>query len=56
MIYPDAMFLPGSSLEPIDEKMNLLVEGLTQWEPEVQETGIRAPEKITVTAKAQSKK
>ena len=51
MIYPDAMFLPGSDLGPIDEKMPLLVEGLTQWEPEVQELGTRSPERITITAK-----
>ncbi len=50
VMYPEAMFWPGGSLEPIDENMDALVEGLTYWEPEIRETGIFTPELITIVA------
>jgi hypothetical protein len=51
VVYPERLFLPGSDLEPINEKMGELVDGLTEWEPTIQETGVYSPDKITITAK-----
>ncbi len=50
VLYPEEMFWPGGSLEPIDDNMGALIEGLTHWEPEIRETGIFSPEKITIEA------
>jgi len=34
VIYPHEMFVPGSDLTPIEEKLDELIAGLTKWEPE----------------------
>ncbi len=35
VIYPIDMFVPGSDLTPIDEKMDELIAGLTDWKPKL---------------------
>jgi len=38
--FPNAMFLPGSDLSPLNEHIDTIVDGLTSWEPKVNETGL----------------
>jgi hypothetical protein len=48
VVYPSDMFLPKSDLSPIREKIDQLVSGLTEWDPEVQEKAVISPSKIVV--------
>jgi hypothetical protein len=45
---PLEMFLPGSDLTPIQENIDTLVYGLTQWQPTIKEKKIQPPPKIIV--------
>ena len=51
VIYPVDMFVPGSDLNPIVEKMDELIAGLTTWEPKMEERGIITPSKVRVEGK-----
>jgi hypothetical protein len=48
VVYPVDMFMPGSDLTPIDEKMDKLIAGLTKWEPKKKEKKAITPPKIMV--------
>jgi hypothetical protein len=53
VVFPLEMFFPGSDLTPISENVDKIVEGLTKWEPELQEKGIIKPrEMIAVEGKS----
>jgi len=41
--FPMEMFLPGSDLTPINENIDKVVYGLTQWEPKVTAKGVFKP-------------
>lgn len=45
------MFLPASDLTPINENIDIFVEGLTKWEPEVKEKGIYPKANVEVEGK-----
>ncbi|MFC2006213.1 hypothetical protein ACFLVG_04590 [Chloroflexota bacterium] len=49
--YPLEMFIPGSDLTPIEEKMDELIAGLTKWKPETKEKKVITPSKIRVEGK-----
>ena len=49
--FPVEMFVAASDLTPINENIDKVVYGLTEWEPEIQEPGLYAAENITVTGK-----
>jgi hypothetical protein len=46
--FPTEMFEPGSDLTPINENIDKIVYGLTEWVPAIEEVGIRTPPNITV--------
>ncbi|MFC1986562.1 hypothetical protein ACFLWC_06200, partial [Chloroflexota bacterium] len=48
VIYPLDMFLPGSDLITIEEKMDDLIAGLTKWKPEKEGKKVIKPPKIIV--------
>ncbi len=48
--FPMEMFLPGSDLSPIEQNMDRIVDGLTQWNPETKEIRTALP-KVTVEGK-----
>jgi len=51
VIYPVGMFIPGSNLSPIEEKMDELIAGLTKWEPQLKGKGVVSPPKLRVEGK-----
>ncbi len=50
-IYPVNMFVPGSDLTPIEEKMEELIAGLTKWEPKIEAKRMVTPPKVRVEGK-----
>jgi hypothetical protein len=48
--FPMEMFLAGSSLSPIEQNIERVVDGLTQWKPEAKVTKV-APATLTVEGK-----
>jgi hypothetical protein len=46
--FPMEMFLADSDLTPINENIDKIIYGLTEWEPEVKETGLYTPSKVKV--------
>ena len=48
VIYPVNMFIPGSDLTPIEQKMDALIAGLTKWVPKIEVKGTITPPKIRV--------
>lgn len=46
--FPTPLFMVGSDLTPISEKIDQFVAGLTQWQPEAKEKGIVSPPTVTV--------
>ena len=48
--FPIAPFLVGSDLGPIEDGCSRFVEGLTEWRPRADETGLRQPPKVAVQA------
>ncbi len=50
-VYPLGMFIPGSDLTPIEEKMDELIAGLTKWKPKTKEKKVITPPKIRVEGK-----
>ncbi|MFC1928571.1 hypothetical protein ACFLXK_03075 [Chloroflexota bacterium] len=51
VIYPLEMFIPGSDLTPIEEKMDEFIAGLTKWKPEMEGKKVVKPPKIRVEGK-----
>lgn len=51
VVYPIDMFVPGSDLTPIEEKMNELVAGLTEWELKLAAKKAVVPPKVIVKGK-----
>lgn len=49
-IFPSEMFTTGSDLTPLEEHMEELLAGLTEWEPEQKETGLFSAELIDLEA------
>jgi hypothetical protein len=49
--WPSMMFAPDSDLTPINENIDKIVYGLTEWEPKIKETGLFSSPKVTVTGK-----
>jgi hypothetical protein len=49
--WPQEMFFPNSDLTPINENMDKIIFGLTQWEAENKSTGAQTPPKVTVQGK-----
>jgi hypothetical protein len=50
VVFPSALFLPGSDISPISERFDEIVAGLTTWSPERTETGVFSPPMVTVQA------
>lgn len=48
--FPISPFLVGSDLTPIEEGCARFVEGLTDWQPRAEQTGLRQPPKLKVEA------
>lgn len=51
VIYPVEMFLSSSDLTPLEEKMDELIAGLTQWKPKAKEKKVVTPPKISIEGK-----
>ena len=51
VIYPVDMFVPGSVLVPIEEKIDELIAGLTKWQPTIKEKKTITPPKVKVEGK-----
>ncbi len=51
VVYPVGMFIPGSDLTPIGEKMDELIAGLTKWKPKIEEKRVIRPPKVRVEGK-----
>jgi hypothetical protein len=49
--FPNAMFLPGSDLTPINENIDKIVYGLTQWQPKTTAKGVFPADPVTVSGK-----
>ncbi|MFC1861812.1 hypothetical protein ACFLT4_05820 [Chloroflexota bacterium] len=47
-VYPLGMFIPGGDLTPIEEKMDELIAGLTEWKPKMEGKRVIRPPKIRV--------
>jgi hypothetical protein len=50
VVMPMAPFLVGSDLTPLEERMDDVSAGLTNWRPKVTQTGVRAPEVVSIEA------
>lgn len=48
--FPIAPFLVGSDLAPIEGAFDQFVDGLTNWQPKTDRTGLSLPPKVTVEA------
>ena len=48
--FPSNMFLPGSDLTPIEQDIDKIICGLTQWEPSLRGTTVEAMRKVSVEA------
>ena len=46
--YPSEMFLPGSDLRPIADKLDSLIAGFTQWEPRIKKKGVSSAGMFTI--------
>ncbi len=51
VLYPVEMFVPGSDLTPIEEKMEELIAGLTKWEPPTEAKRVITLPKVRVEGK-----
>ena len=49
--FPSNMFLPDSDLTPIEQNIDKIILGLTQWEPSVKGKAVEAPKKVAVVGK-----
>ena len=47
-IFPSEMFTTGSDLTPLEQHMEELLSGLTDWEPETKELGLVQPDMIEI--------
>ena len=53
--FPSPMFVPGSDLTPLEENVEQIIYGLTQWEPTVKKRGSEeAPKKVAIEGKDDS--
>lgn len=50
VIFPIDPFLVGSDLTPVEQAVGQFSEGLTEWQPAAQETGVRQPPMVSVEA------
>lgn len=48
-VFPSTMFLPGADLTTLQENIDRIIDGLTQWEPATRETARLKTPKLTVT-------
>jgi hypothetical protein len=51
VVFPVGLFLVGSDLAPIGQKMDLFIQGLTRWKPSTQETKNIDPPAIEIRGK-----
>ncbi len=51
VIFPTAMFVPGSDLTPVEKNIDKIIEGFTKWEPKTKEKGVVMPTKVRVQGK-----
>jgi hypothetical protein len=51
VIYSHELFVPGSDLTPIEEKLEELIAGLTKWEPSPETDRLFIPSKVVVEGK-----
>jgi hypothetical protein len=48
--FPSNMFLPDSDLAPIEQNIDKIIYGLTQWKPNAKGKPVEAPKKLAVEA------
>jgi hypothetical protein len=46
--FPSNMFLPGSDLTPVEQNIDKIIFGLTQWEPTQKGKAVEAPKKLSI--------
>ena len=46
--FPSNMFLPGSDLSPIEQNIDKIIYGLTQWEPSAKGNSADEPKKVSI--------
>jgi hypothetical protein len=46
--FPSNMFLPGSDLSPIEQNIDRIINGLTQWEPSAKGNSADEPKKVSI--------
>ena len=51
VVFPTPLFMVGSDLTPVRERIDEFVYGLTKWQPKVKEKGIQTAPKVTVEGK-----
>lgn len=51
VIFPTPLFMVGSDLTPISERIDEFTYGLAKWEPETKEKGVMTPSMVTVEGK-----
>ncbi|MFC1862124.1 hypothetical protein ACFLX6_02425 [Chloroflexota bacterium] len=51
VVYPLGMFMPGSDLTPLEEKLDDLITGLTKWEPKITEDRVITSPTVRVEGK-----
>lgn len=49
--WPWDLFTAEGDLSVIEDEIEIVTDGLTQWEPEIKETGIYPPDMVTITGK-----
>ncbi len=51
VVYPVGMFVQGSDLTPIENKIDELIAGLTKWKPKIKDISVITPTKVRVEGK-----
>ena len=50
VIFPISPFLVDSDISPVERDVHKFADGLTNWQPETFETGVKTPPKLRVEA------
>ena len=50
VVMPMPIFLVGSDLAPLEQRMDQVSAGLTAWQPTIKDTGVQTPPPVTIDA------